>query len=445
MAKSPSVSEVLLVINEVLSGYESEVKATARLTTIQINGKERVDIREEIKEKLDKAGLKYEQKKIPGSGFEGLELEEGSSSTLRIKFKTKGGGSGGGAALTKLAESAQAVYAAVAFGLGRTIKDKDITTENVEKYKKLYDVDGKLTEILNKLPDIWMESSVLGANEIYKKFNTLKGVKFHRGGKVVGNIENQFKRIKSKEGVRMDINKWSPADIYLTTPKYDPKCLEDEESIRGLNQCMNERINPENPKMFGISLKKMSNTSSLKLLNFDKKDATEKEFSKTEMTWDSKDMYIVFKDGTKIQFRGFSGDNLSGWQGEVKGSKANQGKIGGGPVNLLLKLHNQPLVDIKVARKLKSKTERGAVIENLIAGLKSLLGTQFSEQKLLKMQTSMNEDKFLAWAYSKSQGVQLAKIINSITDTTKRDQLCEDFYLYANSRSAIAAPYYKLE
>ena len=441
-----NISEVLLVINEVLSGYDTEVKgASGGLTTLQINGKERVDIREDIKEKLDKARIKYVQTKIPNSGFHGLEIKESASSTLRIKFSTKGGGSGGGAALTKLAESAQAVYAAVAFGLGRTIKDEDITTENVEKYKNLYDVDGKLTEILNHLPGIWMESAILGANELYDKFKNLKGVKFHRGGKVVENIENQFKRIKTKEGVRMDINKWSPADIYLTTPKYDPKCLEDEESIRGLNQCMNERINPQNPKMFGISLKKMSNTSALKLLNFDKKDATEKEFSKTEMTLDSKDMYIVFKDGTKIQFRGFSGDTLSGWQGEVKGSKANQGKIGGGPVNLLLKLHEQPLVDIKVAKKLKSESERGPIIENLKKGLKDLLGTQFSEQKFLKIQTSMKQDKFLAWVYSKSQGVQLAKIVNSITNATERDQLCEDFYLYANSRSAIAAPYYKLE
>ena len=441
-----NISEVLLVINEVLSGYDTEVKgASGGLTTLQINGKERVDIREDIKEKLDKARIKYVQTKIPNSGFHGLEIKESASSKLRIKFSTKGGGSGGGAALTKLAESAQAVYAAVAFGLGRTIKDEDITTENVEKYKNLYDVDGKLTEILNKLPGIWMESSILGANELYDNFKNLKGVKFHRGGKVVENIENQFKRIKTKEGVRMDINKWSPADIYLTTPKYDPKCLEDEESIRGLNQCMNERINPQNPKMFGISLKKMSNTSALKLLNFDKKDATEKQFSKTEMTLDSKDMYIVFKDGTKIQFRGFSGDTLSGWQGEVKGSKANQGKIGGGPVNLLLKLHEQPLVDIKVAKKLKSESERGPIIENLKKGLKDLLGTQFSEQKFLKIQTSMKQDKFLAWVYSKSQGVQLAKIVNSISNATERDQLCEDFYLYANSRSAIAAPYYKLE
>ena len=127
----------------------------------------------------------------------------------------------------------------------------------------------------------------------------------------------------------------------------------------------------------------MSNTASLKLLNFDKKDASEKEFKEIDMTWDSKDMYVVFKDGTKIQFRGFSGDNLSCWQGEVKGSKANQGKIGGGPVNLLLKIHDLKQVDVKVATKLKNKSQRGAVIGNLITGLDDLLGNKFDEDKFL--------------------------------------------------------------
>ena len=441
-----NVSEVMLAINQVLSGYDSDVKkAGPKVTTLQINGKERVDIREDIMNKLKKAKIDFEQKKFTESSFEGIKVQESPSSYLKIIFKTTGGGSGGGAALTKLAESAQAVYAAIAFGLGRHVTNSDITPANVKKYNTLFDVDGNMDDILNKLPDIWIESSVLGANVLYDEFKNLKGIKFHRGGKVVDNIENQFKRIKKEEGVRMDINKWSPADIYITTPKYDPKCLEDEKSIKGLNQCMNERIDPNDSKMFGVSLKKMSNNASLKLLNFDKKDATEKEFSKIEMTWDSKDMYVIFKDGTKIQFRGFSGDNLSGWQGEVKGSKANQGKIGGGPVNLLLKLHDQSLVDIKVAKKLKNKNERVSVIENLKRGLNDLLGTKFNETKFLNMQNDMKENEFLAWVYSKMQGVELAKIINSIANKTKKDQICEDFYLYANSRSTISAPYYKLE
>ena len=44
------ISEVLLSINEILQGYEAEVKkAGAKVTVLQINGKERAEIREEIK------------------------------------------------------------------------------------------------------------------------------------------------------------------------------------------------------------------------------------------------------------------------------------------------------------------------------------------------------------------------------------------------------------
>lgn len=440
------ISEVLLTLNEVLQGYESEVKkAGVKVTVLQVNGKERSEIREEIKEKLDKTRVKYEQKPVPESGFDGLEIQESPTSILRIIFKTKGGGSGAGAAVTELGESAQCVYAAIAFGLGRHITNSDVTPDNVKKFEDKFSVNGNLDKIMNEMTDEWIQSSVLGANELWDKFKSLRnGIVFHRGDKTVNHIENQFKRIKKIEGIRIDINKWSPADIYVTTPKYDPKCLEDEKSLKGLNQCMNERINPTDPKMFGVSLKKMSGSSSLKLLNFDKKDATEKIFDKVEMTQDSKDVYIHFTDGTRIQFRGFSGDSLSGWQGEVKGSKANQGKIGGGPTNLLLKIHNQKLIDINVASKLKNKTQRGTVINNLKENLKLVLKNKYDESELTKMQIDMTEAKFLAWAYSKSQGMELATILNSM-NANIRNQLCEDFYLYANSQSSISSPYYKLE
>ena len=440
------ISEVLLSINEVLQGYETEVKkAGAKVTVLQINGKERGEIREEIKEKLKKTRVNFEQKPVPESGFDGIEIQESSSSILRIIFKTKGGGSGAGAAITELGESAQCVYAAVAFGLGRKITQSDITPKNVKAYENKFSVNGNLDKIMNQMTDEWMQSSVLGANELWEKFGSLRGVVFHRGDKTVDHIENQFKRIKKIEKIRIDINKWSPADIYITTPNYDPKCLQDEQSIRGLNQCMNERIDPKAPKMFGVSLKKMSGSSDLKLLNFDRKDASEKEFLKIEATQSSKDFYVVFKDGTKIQFRGFSGDNLSGWQGEVKGSKANQGKIGGGPVNLLLKIHGLDLVDIQVANKIKNKNQKAGVITKLKENLKSVLGNEYSERELTNMQVTMTEKEFNSWLYSKSQGAELAKIITSISNTTKQNQLCEDLYLYANSRSSISAPYYKLE
>ena len=156
------ISEVLLSINEVLQGYETEVKkAGTKVTVLQINGKERAEIREEIKDKLNKTRVKYEQKPVPESGFDGLEIEESTSSILRIIFKTKGGGSGAGAAVTELGESAQCVYAAVAFGLGRKITQSDITPDNVKAYKDKFSVNGNLNKIMNEMTDEWMQSSVL--------------------------------------------------------------------------------------------------------------------------------------------------------------------------------------------------------------------------------------------------------------------------------------------
>ena len=82
------------------------------------------------------------------------------------------------------------------------------------------------------------------ANQLWDKFKKIKqGIVFHRGSKTVDHIENQFKvGLKKKEGIRLDINKWSPADIYVTTPGYDSKCLEDEQSIIGI-ESMYERKN----------------------------------------------------------------------------------------------------------------------------------------------------------------------------------------------------------
>lgn len=445
-----TISETLLALNKVLQEYEVEVKkAGPKVTTLYVFTKERSEAREEIKEIFRRENIKVDQEKVPGSTFEGLRVYETPSTYLNIVFKPKkgGGGSGAGAALTKLAESAQAVYAAVAFGLGREITHSDITPSNVQSYSSKFDVDENIDKILNELTDEWIESSILGANELWNKFKTLRnGIVFHRGSKTVNHIENQFKRVKRLEGVRLDINKWSPADIYVTTPKYDPKCLENEKSIKGLNQCMNERIDPNDPKMFGISLKKMSKNSSLKILNFDKKDSLEKEFSEFSMNYDSIDVYLNYTDGTKIQFRSFGGSkSLTGWQGEVKGQKANQGKISLGPVNLLLKMHGLRQIPINYASQIKNAPQKVKLIEEVKEGLKKY-ANGYSEIKFTQLQLDKEKKgDFNGWLYSKIHCIAIIEVIESITNPSKKNQVCEDLYLYANSRSSLSAPYWKLE
>ncbi len=443
-----TTTEILIAVNDVMQSYETEVKsATSSMTNIIVKVKNRESAIGELEDAMKKAGLKPTRVVRPGSSFSALEVQESSKSVLRFQFKKPGGGgSGAGAGITKLTESSQAVYAAVAFKKGGHITAADITEESINAARQMFDVDETIPNILNNMTDDWIDSCVKGANKLWDEFSGIKnGIKFHRGSSVVKHIEKQVLRVKRSEGFSFDINKWSPADIYVTTPAYDSNCLEEEKTLRGLNQCMNERINPSSPKMFGVSLKKIEGNAKLSLLNFDKKDAAEKEYKSIESTPDSKDVYIHFKDGTKIQFRGFSGDALSGWQGEVKGSSANQGKVGGGPVNMILKIHDQDEVDIKVAQKIKNKQQKGAVVKKLMEDMKVVFGNNFDTSKITKMQVEMDQIKFDSWLYSKAQSMELGRIIKTINNDNKRNQLCEDIYLYANSKSSISAPYWKLE
>ena len=69
------------------------------------------------------------------------------------------------------------------------------------------------------------------------------------------------------------------------------------------------------------------------------------------------DGYLKVKvagSAAKIQFRSFGGNtSLTGWQGEVKGASANQGKISYGPINLILKNHSVTQIRANAAQDAK--------------------------------------------------------------------------------------------
>ena len=165
-----TITETLLGCSEILLDYDTEVKSAGPLvTTLFVFSKERSEAREEIKAAFKKKNINAEQVKVPKSTFEGLRVSETELDVYLIMIEYRisnlrkpNGGSGAGAALTKMAESAQAVYAAVAFSLGREITHSDITPANVEKFKSKFDVDEDTDKILNELTDDWISSSSFG-------------------------------------------------------------------------------------------------------------------------------------------------------------------------------------------------------------------------------------------------------------------------------------------
>tara|TARA_B100002019_G_scaffold143496_1_gene123692 strand:+ start:91 stop:1485 length:1395 start_codon:yes stop_codon:yes gene_type:complete len=462
-----TLSEVLLAVNKVTQDLDTKVDASARVTKILVKVDDRVTARADMVDALKEAGLKqganssqtrpnfgsndFVISKIPESSFDGIVIKETSTSVIRYIFKGKRGGSGAGAAETKKTESGQAVYAAVAFNLGRHITQADITPDTVEAAKGLFDVD-ETRENIFKMDDSWVSSCVKGANRLWDEFKNIKsrGVKFHRGSAEVNYIENQFKRVKKAEGVRIDINKWSPADIYVTTSGYKHKCLEEEQTLQGLNQCMMHRLvgDGQGPIMFGVSLKKITQTNAkLSKINVDPKTARDQFYdSFYRKGLKSSDIYMKFKSGVEIQFRGFDGPkSLTGFQGEVKGASANQGKVGAGSVNLILKLHGLRQIP-NVASIVKAKGTQYAALEASVK--KVILATSPSATETKYVQ--FIEEKAAAgeldgFMYAMGSAAALYDIITGITNKDKRDQVCEDLLLYASSKSIISAPYYKLE
>ena len=465
-----TLSEVLLAVNKVVQDLgieEPVVDANSRTTKIVIKVDDRVTARADMIEGLLEAGLKkgpdskdtkpsfgnadFVQSKISESTFDGIVIKETSKSIIKFVFKGKRAGSGAGAAITKQTESGQAVYAAVAFNLGRKITSADITPETVEAAKGLFDVDETIENIF-KMSDEWVASCVKGANELWHKFNGMKsrGVKFHRGSSEVTYIENQFKRVKGKEKVRIDINKWSPADIYVTTNNYRHKCLVEENTIRGLNQCMMHRLVGEGqgPIMFGVSLKKITQTkANLYTVNVDPKTARDQFYKKFLRTGsDSADLYLEFESGVRIQFRNFTGPkSITGFQGEVKGAAANQGKIGFGSINLILKLHGLSQIP-NVTDIVKNKGSEYTALEANVKKIIKDTSPSFSETKYVKLlQDKAKSGELDGFMYSMGCAAALYDIITGIGSKDKRDQVCEDMLLYAASKSIISAPYYKLE
>jgi|TARA_B100001094_G_C18103069_1_gene756883 hypothetical protein len=430
-------SEVLLALNESLNDYETQVvKATSRVTEIRVITGDRDGARSEIQGILDKNRIKYGPAPASKSSFTGTQIQT-PSGNVQLIYKKKGGaaGSGAGAALTKLTEASQCLYAAIAFGLKREITNADVTEENAEKFSSMYDTDEKLDSMLNNLPDVWIQSCTLGANKLWKTFKGKGKFVFHRGSKTVDAIENNFKRIKKLEGIRMDLNKWSPADIYIVDKDFDITCLNEEKTILGLNQCMQERI--ENNTLIGVSLKKIMGSAKITLKNVFKDMKTTREYDGYTFSDTSMDGYLNISGGTKIQFRSFGGPtSLTGWQGEVKGAQANQGKISLGPVNMILKNHGLKTIPTDAARRVKSND--GKVNEEILKGYEkySKMGKERALDTLMKAPQS--------WLYSKLQVTQLLDIIEGIRGD-KRNQVIEDLYLYASSQSKYSAAYYKLE
>ena len=444
MANLVTSEKILPLLQPALKDVKVDIeKDDTKNLVVRFSTPDRVVLRPAVEKILSDNNIVFGEitsKSLAGS-FGGTEIDTYDLKRIRLRYKLQGNkGSGGGAEATKLTESAQCLYAAIAFGLGREIKSNDITPSNVKKYSYLFDIDETNERILKELPDEWIDSSLLGANKLFQKFKGKGNYVFHRGSSAVARIEAAFKRVSKNENVRININKWNPSDIWMISEEFSFSFFDKENTILGLNQVIQEKL--ENNILIGVSLKKIVGNVRISVKNIFRDMKTCKYYDGYEYSKKSIDGYILLTGGTKIQYRSFgAGDGLTGWQGEVKGANANQGKISLGPTNLILKNHVQKTIPTDAAKRVRNEPDK--VFAEISKGLAKYARMTKAEISKLKNDPKIYTLKFL---YSKLQVTQLLDILeNKLLKKDKRDQIVEDLYLYASSQSKYSSAYYKLE
>ena len=449
MANLVTSEEILPLIEPALKDVTVDIEQNdSKNLVVRFTTPARAALRPEVEKILSDNNITFgdiTNKTLAGT-FGGTQIDTFDLKRIRLRYKApQGGGARGGTRIANLGEGSQCIYAAVAFGLGKNITQRDITKTNIEKYKKKFDIDSTVDEILDDLPEIWMNSSILGANKLFDKFFKVNGkFTFHKGSKdagskIVRKINELFQKFKKDEGLSLNINKWNPADFWLVSSEFDIKILEDEKTMEGFNQQIQKQL--LNNKLIGISLKQMGGKATLTVNNVERNKKYEKKYSGYTFSTKSIDGYINLTGNSKLQFRATAGPtNLTGWQGEIQGGLAAGGKISLGPFNMLLRAHDIKEIPTDAAKRVKNEPDK--VYKDISYGLE-----KFGNMKKAEI-TKFKTNKIVTnqYLYSKLQVVQLIKIFEVTLKQKKklRNQLAEDMFLYAASLSKYSSAFYKL-
>ena len=374
------------------------------------------------------------------------------------------GGSGAGAGNTALFESAAAWFAAVRFN-----QTDDLPIDSFPSERKIAAVSAKVStdkswsEVKTFLENNqdWVESSNKTANALYDRFKGGDYTWYRGKGTIINALSKAFKTLQDthivpETGIQAkpfaNLNKWTPADLWAC----DTSCVSAAEmkgftTFAAFNEFLQQ--NARSGKLIGISLKQVERTdAALTEINMGevKRQATFNGIYAKSFT--SLDVWMYTSGVTlSIQFRDTSGNAGLTWQGEVIGSAAKHGKIGGGVINLLCEqVYGSPLYTN--LDNIKSQARSGALnvpilrlaethSSNINGSMNTEGRTNISEinAEIIQEQYDRSDPKG-QWSFSKYMGLLLIDKLMS----GSANQFAQLVYLYATSQSRESAPFFKV-
>ena len=358
---------------------------------------------------------------------------------LKTELFGGGRGSGGGAENTATTECAQCVYsAAIHYVTGKMDIDEYLDDALLGEAGQYVDIDVPMSTIAEKLTDDWIQSSILIGNALRKQLGS-GSWKFHRGSQLVNTINSTFNKLNKAETPKpfSNVNKWTPADIWAV--KGSESFNFDQFSTLGeFNNELKELYDKK--RLVGISLKKAVGKAKLEEFNTKGFIRRPVKFQSYKLyardVFKSKDVYINF-GGMTMQLRSF--DIGKSWQGEIKGSKASAGKIGGGVLEGILQ--KQTGVKFKYTEsQLKALATKPTpqFLQELYELYLALETRKPIEQTLFIKQSQRAK---MDWRYSKYKSMFYTAQI--VKNRAAGNKICDAIAGYALSSSDLSAPYIK--
>ena len=341
-----------------------------------------------------------------------------------------GGGMRGGSDLTAKAESAQCIANAIRYSLGSNITIDDINPENINSSKNKVQVDQFEGGVEILEDPKWKQSSVNIANALASQYPG--SFIQNRGSNWVKNLEKSVKPLLKQAGIS-DINKWSPADIWMVAPSEMGITWPD--TLNEINSLLLEKY--EEGTIIGVSLKKASDGVTLKLFNSPTSEKITYEFKGIDPRPNATKSFVYFGDDGSIEFRTFGG--LGSFQGEILGKKAAGGKVGYGIIkkafldNGITLPDQQEIRDEVVSNDPKFK-EKFQELWNSTQGLNvGDFENQFNNP-------NRSENQNLVYRISKYLSLS---VVNAINNANNPSKIVTDIVNYASSKTAQSAIFVK--
>ncbi len=414
------------------------------------------------------------------TGNETKETKIGLTGLVKTKEFGSSGGMGAGTENTDLFEGAACWVGAFRYTLNKPIQDDYRCTledfkgvsNHVETKESMEDIH----EYLMKNDD-WMKSSIRTANALYAdpRYRN-KSFHWYHGNTFVNAIEKHFKVVNDNEkddnnaSPFGNLNKWTPADIWLCDCSISSPVTTFENYFAGWNQLLLDLI--EQKKLIGVSLKKVTASKArIERTNMGEARPTKNFVScGANSLYGSMDCYFD-GSGFSLQMRDTTGKGKT-WQGEIIGGSsfgegAKGGKVGGGILNRILEaVYGEGngvfrTHDVDSAVRTAHSSGLDKKIFDLATANKGVvvMGERGNLYKSRNVSKTRDVEELTIesvadaagrtghykhqWKFSKFLGLEVVDIIMQ-GNSQQRNEVSSRLYQYAASRTDKSAPFLKV-